>query len=249
MRGVALPLLAAPLLAALLLHGLALALAATRPAPRPRPLPAPADDTPELLQLSRAAELAAATPGGSGPDALPALPAVPALPQPSQPAPRRAPQGAPQTPSQQTNSKTRQRDLQREPDPRSTAPAVRLRQLQAQAAGLVRLWERATPVTAPLPAALAGLPAGVERRRLPSALARPGAAPHGSAVAVPGGMLLVWHGGGSVWLLRAPLQPAAASDSAAGEGGGAREQPAKGLSQGGGAEHPVAEPQHDPPRD
>lgn len=236
MRGVGLPLLSAPLLAALLLHGLALALAlaGNRPVPRPRALPAPADDTPELLRLSRAAELAATAPSHASASTLPAVPALPPPAGARRPQPR----------------------AQAEPRPRSAAPAVRLRQLQAQASALARLWERATPVTGPLPATLAGLPAGVERRRLPAALAPAATAPHGSAVAVPGGVLLVWHGGGSVWLLRAPLQAplqapvqAGARGSAAGEGGGAGEQPAQGLGKSGGAEHPVAEPEHDPPGD
>lgn len=235
MRGAGLPLRSAPLLAALLLHGLALALAGNRPVPRPRSLPAPADDTPELLRLSRAAELAATAPTRASASTLPAVPALPPPAGARRPQPR----------------------AQAEPRPRSAAPAVRLRQLQAQAGALARLWERATPVTGPLPAALAGLPAGVERRRLPGGLTQPATAPHGSAVAVPGGVLLVWHGGGGgVWLLRAPLQApqqapqqAGARGSAAGEGGGAGEQPAHGLGKSGGAEHPVAEPQHDPPGD
>jgi hypothetical protein len=214
--------LALPLLAALLLHGLGLALAGNRVPPRQRSLPTPPDDTPELLRLSRAAELAATPPSsGSRP-----LPAVPALPPPARAA------SAPVTKPPAVRASSA-----------SGTPTARLNQLQAQAVALGRLWEQATPVTG-------GLPAGVERRRLPAALARAGGASHGSAVPVPGGLLLVWHGGGGVWLLRAPLKAAEATGgSAAGEGRAAGEQPAQGLRQGGGAEHPVAEPQHDPPGD
>ena len=233
MRGFALP-----LLAALLLHGLGLALAGNRATPRQRSLPTPPDNTPELLRLSRAAELAA-TPPSSG---VRAMPAVPALPPPVQATQRTPATPAPAAPTPAVKPPAA--------PARSNSPAARLGQLQAQAVALGRLWEQATPVPGNLPAALAGLPAGVERRRLPAALARAGGASHGKAVPVPGGLLLVWQGSGSVWLLRAPLKAAGATNgSAAGEGRAAGEQPAQGLRQGGGAEHPVAEPQHDPPSD
>ncbi len=240
MRGLALP-----LLAALLLHGLGLALGGHRAVPRQRSLPTPVDDTPELLRLSRAAELAA-TPPSSVVRGFPAVPALPPLARATERTPATAPRAttapaaAVPTPAVQPPAAPS----------KNNSPAAKLSQLQTQAAALARLWEQATPITGNLPAALAGLPAGVERRRLPAALARAGGAPNGSAVPVPGGMLLVWHGGGGVWLLRAPLKPGAASGgSAAGEGRAASEQPAQGLRQGGGAEHPVAEPQHDPPGD
>ncbi len=230
MRGFALP-----LLAALLLHGLALALAAGRPGPRQAVPAAPADDTPALLRLSRSADLAEADPSAArttGGTSAPQRPAPPVLPPPRHEARPAAPRAG-------------------RPDPERT-------RRPAPAAGLARLWERAIPLpegsgaAAGLPAALAGLPAAVERRRLPAAAARAAAATHGRTGAVPGGLLLVWHGGGGVWLLRLPLQTTATGRSGAsapGQGGGPRHEASERLGQVGGAEHPVAEPQHHPPGD
>ncbi len=247
MRGFALP-----LLAALLLHGLALALAAGRPGPRQAVPAAPADDTPALLRLSRSADLAEADPSAArttGGTSAPQRPAPPVLPPPRHEARPAAPRAGRPDP-----------ERTRRPAPAAGAAdaASRLRQLQAEAAGLARLWERAIPLpegsgaAAGLPAALAGLPAAVERRRLPAAAARAAAATHGRTGAVPGGLLLVWHGGGGVWLLRLPLQTTATGRSGAsapGQGGGPRHEASERLGQVGGAEHPVAEPQHHPPGD
>jgi hypothetical protein len=71
------------------------------------------------------------------------------------------------------------------------------------------LWDSGS-VASSRPESLAGLPEGVELRRLPLAAARAMglSQPHGINVTSPSGLLLLWVQGDDLWLIRRPAQAA-----------------------------------------
>ena len=96
----------------------------------------------------------------------------------------------------------------REEGSKQAQAALARRHLRLGAAGdrpYRLLWDSgSTPTTRP--ESLAGLPDGVEVRRLPLATARAMglAQPHGVSVASPSGLLLLWVQGDDLWLIRQP---------------------------------------------
>lgn len=182
-------------------------------------IPAPADDTPELLRLSRAAA------GAEAPrlDAVPlgALPPPPPslLPNGDGPAPvPGAPTAglpAPVLPARLADAAAALRSLQlRSPGPllaateRDQLAALQRRQWwlsAAQESVAQQLWQKGGPVTA-VPDALRPLPEGVELRRLAAGpLAALGSGDwHGHSLLSGQGALLIWRQAGELWLLRLP---------------------------------------------
>ena len=205
----------------LLGHGVVvLAPSPRRPAPGSTSrIPIPADDTPELLRLSRAAapvEAArlAAVPLGALPPPPPSL-----LPQGEGPAPAvAAPTAgvpAPALPARLADAAAALRTLQlRAPGPLLAAPerdqlaALQRRQWWlsvAQESLAQQLWQKGSPVT-DLPNTLGPLPEGGELRRLAAGpLAGLGSGDwHGHSLLSRQGALLIWRQGGDQWLLRLP---------------------------------------------
>lgn len=181
-------------------------------------IPIPAEDTPELLRLSRAAAGAEAARLAAVP--LAALPPPPSLlPKGEGPAPAPAALTAgvpaPALPARLAEAAAALRTLQlRAPGPLVTAPerdqmaALQRRQwwLSAAQESLVQqLWQKSSPVTA-LPAALGPLPEGGELRRLDAGpLAVLGSGDwHGHSLLSRQGALLIWRQAGELWLLRLP---------------------------------------------
>jgi len=231
-------------LALLVAHGAVLLLA---PAQR-RPgatgverIPAVADDTPQLLRLSRAttaepARLATVPLGDLPPPPPSPLPIVGATAPQARQA-RQAPLPSPHTrgpglpppplPSRLADAVAGLRSLQRITPGQALTAAERdllvclqRRQLwlaSAQDAQAERLWQRATAVTDNLPAELDGLPEGAELRRLaadppPELVAGDG---HGQSLVGREATLLLWRQAGRLWLLRLPTprEPARSTDA------------------------------------
>lgn len=209
----------------LLGHGvLGLALSLRRPASGSASrIPIPADDTPELLRLSRA-PLGAETPPlatvplGALPPPPPSLMPTAEGPAPATAIPTAAPSAgvpAPALPARLADAAAALRTLQLgSPGPllaateRDQLAALQRRQwwLSAAQESLAQeLWQKGGPVTA-LPDALGPLPEGGELRRL-------GAGPlvglgsgdwHGHSLLSRQGALLIWRQAGKLWLLRLP---------------------------------------------
>lgn len=215
------PLLPVALLA-VAVHGLVL----SWPAPRRSSagigsrVPQAADDTPQLLRLSRAAQ-----PGPLSPAPLDGLPPPPPSPLPLAPA---APDvagavsttglalPAPPLPARLEAAATALGQLQRQlPEAnlshadRGSVVALQRRQwwlTAAQEGVLQRIWQAGVPVER-APEALGQLPEDGELRRLPA-----GAVPvlgagdwHGHSLVGRQAALLLWRQAGSLWLLRLPL--------------------------------------------
>lgn len=203
-------------------------------------IPAVADDTPQLLRLSRAtgepARLATVPLGDLPPPPPSPLPIVGATaPQARQArqAPRPSPDARgpglppPALPSRLADAVAGLRSLQRiTPGQALTAAerdllvALQRRQVwlaSAQDAQAERLWQRATAVTDSLPAELDGLPEGADLRRLaadppPELVAGDG---HGQSLVGREATLLLWRQAGRLWLLRLPIprEPARSTDA------------------------------------
>lgn len=210
-----------PLALLVLLGHVALVLAPSprRAAPGPASrIPIPADDTPELLRLSRAPAGAAAArlavvPLGAPPPP-PSLPPKGEGPAPAAAAPT-AGAPAPALPARLADAAAALRTLQlRPPGPLLAAPERdQLAGLQrrqwwlsaAQESLAQQLWQTGSPVTA-LPDALGPLPDDGELRRLgPGPLAALGSGDwHGHSLLSRQGALLIWRQAGDLWLLRLP---------------------------------------------
>jgi hypothetical protein len=212
---------------ALGLHGL-LVLGPEPPRPGGRPssrLASPADDTPELLRLSGAAD----TPARISSVPLTALPPPPPalLPKGSLASPAAAPAAEaglplPPLPSRLPEAVAALRTLLRQPPGAALAGGDRelLVALQRRLFGLTApqeplaqaLWQRAAVVPSP-PDGLGGLPEEAELRRWPGA-SLPGFGAgdwHGHGLLGRQAALLVWRQAGTLWLVRLPL-PREAND-------------------------------------
>ncbi len=188
-------------------------------------LASPADDTPQLLRLSRAEEVPVPLSSGS----FSALPPPPPALLPKGPlAPAATPElqaalPLPPLPSRLSDAAAAFRSLLRQPPglvpaagDRDTFVALqrRLWWLTAAQEPLVQaLWQRATVIPS-IPDGLGPLPDAAELRRWTAAdLPGLGAGNwHGHGLLGRQGALLLWRQDGSVWLLRLPLpdpEPAA----------------------------------------
>ncbi|MBD2549509.1 hypothetical protein H6G65_07900 [Microcystis elabens FACHB-917] len=220
-----------PLLAALAMNGLLVAVV-MRPPTRSGPAAAapPPDDTPELLRFSRqqAREPAlAALP-------LPPLSSLPPPPPTDLPAqPRRGdggPRGteagsardrgrttaatpAPPSAGQESTSTVKGTGAELAATSRMLALALQARPLDAaEATAVAALWEQALP-SKEVPAGMVATPEGMELRRLPLARARGSGLAFSDPLAVLAGgrVLLLWPDGTMVWLLAAAGESRAAS--------------------------------------
>lgn len=182
-------------------------------------IPLPADDTPELLRLSRAT--AGADPARLTAVPLGALPPPPPslLPKGGQPAPAAAaPIGgvpAPALPARLADAAAALQSLQLKP-PGQLVAAPELNQLAAlqrrqwwltpaQEPLAQQLWQKAE-AQASVPQALGPLPEVGELKQLsPGALALLGSGDwHGQSLLSRQGVMLIWRQAGGLWLLRLP---------------------------------------------
>jgi hypothetical protein len=182
-------------------------------------VPAPADDTPELLRLSRAAESPArlsSVPFTALPPPPPSLlpkgslaqVPVTAVLNPALPAPSLPPRLAEAVPALLTLLRQLPAVAVAGGD-RGALVALQRRQwwlTAAQEPLAVALWQRAALVPAP-PEVLGRLPEDAELRRLPPGpVSELGAGDwHGHSLVTRQAALLLWRQAGGLWLLRLPL--------------------------------------------